>query len=209
LGAGTSPREFTAAYGSIPIDGVEIDNEIVNVGRKYFDMNERNLNVIVQDGRYFLRSTPQKYDIIGNDAYQQPYIPFHLTTTEFFNEIKEHLTPTGVAVLNVGRTTTDFRLVDALSQNMHTVFPNVYIIDSQRFTNSLVIATNSKTSLSNFTENAQLLTSPLLQQVAQSSLTSGNIREEHRSKVFFTDDMAPVEQLIDLIIFNTVQSGKE
>jgi predicted membrane-bound spermidine synthase len=207
LGAGTLARELTAVYGPIPIDGVEIDSEIIAMGRKYFNMNEPNLNVIVQDGRYFLRSTEQKYDIIGIDAYQQPYIPFQLTTTEFFKEIKEHLTPTGVAVINAGRTTTDFRLVDALAQNTHTVFPNVYIIDNQRFTNSLIIATNDKTQLSNFAQNAGQLTNPLLQEVTQASLDTGNIREERRAKVFFTDDLAPVEQLIDLIIFNATRRG--
>jgi spermidine synthase len=208
LGAGTLPREFTAAYGPMPIDGVEIDGEIVTMGRQHFAMNEPNLNVIVQDGRYFLRSTEQKYDIIGIDAYQQPYIPFQLTTTEFFNEVKEHLTPTGVTVINVGRTTTDFRLVDALAQNIRTVFPNVYIIDSQRFTNSLVVATNDKTQLSNFAQNAERLTNPLLREVALASLDTGNMREEIRAKAFFTDDKAPIEQLIDLIIFNAAQTGK-
>jgi spermidine synthase len=207
LGAGTLARELTAVYGPIPIDGVEIDSEIVAMGRKYFNMNEPNLNVVVQDGRYFLRSTGQKYDIIGIDAYQQPYIPFQLTTTEFFKEIKEHLTPTGVAVINVGRTTTDFRLVDALAQNIHTVYPNVYVVDNQRFTNSLVFATNDKTQLSNFAQNAGQLTNPLLQEVAQTGLSGGNMREEQQAKVFFTDDRAPVEQLIDLIIFNAAQAG--
>jgi predicted membrane-bound spermidine synthase len=209
LGAGTLAHELTAVYGPIPIDGVEIDSEIVAMGRKYFNMNEPNLNVIVQDGRYFLRSTEQKYDIIGIDAYQQPYIPFQLTTTEFFKEIKEHLTPTGVAIINVGRTTTDFRLVDALAQNIHTVYPSVYIIDNQRFSNSLVFATNDKTQLSNFAQNAGQLTNPLLQQVTLAGLSGGNIREEQQAKVFFTDDIAPVEQLIDLIIFNAAQTGKD
>src|SRR5438270_7864852 len=49
LGAGTAVREFTAAYGPVPIDGVEIDGTIVDLGRQYFHMNEKNLNVIVQD----------------------------------------------------------------------------------------------------------------------------------------------------------------
>src|SRR5262249_42096014 len=39
LGAGTVPRQFSAVYGPIPIDGVEIDGEIVNLARQYFDMN--------------------------------------------------------------------------------------------------------------------------------------------------------------------------
>ena len=206
LGAGTIPRELTAAYGPIPIDGVEIDGTIVDLGRQYFHMNEPNLNVIVQDGRYFLRTTSHKYDIIGIDAYQQPYVPFQLTTLEFFQEVRAHLTPTGVTVINAGRTSKDFRLVEALAQTMHGVFSNVYIIDTERFTNSIIIGTNAPTSLDNFRTNAAGLTNPLLQSVAQASITYGNIREERITNIYFTDDRAPVEQLIDQIIFDAVQN---
>lgn len=209
LGAGTIPRELNAAYGPLPIDGVEIDGEIVNLARQYFHMDEPNLNVVVQDGRYFLQNTPQKYDLIGIDAYQQPYVPFQLTTNEFFHLVRSHLTPTGVAVINAGRTNKDFRLVEALAQTMHSVFPNVYIIDSARFANSMVIGTNAPTKKANFEANVSRLTNPLLQTVASNSINYGNIREESRSKVFFTDDRAPVEQLIDTIIFNEVETGKK
>src|SRR5207237_2943112 len=34
--AGTAAREFTAAYGPLPVDGVEVDPEIVDVGNRYF-----------------------------------------------------------------------------------------------------------------------------------------------------------------------------
>ena len=206
LGAGTIPRELTAAYGPIPIDGVEIDGTIVDLGRQYFHMTEPNLNVIIQDGRYFLRTTSHKYDIIGIDAYQQPYVPFQLTTLEFFQEVRAHLTPTGVTVINAGRTSKDFRLVEALAQTMHGVFSNVYIIDTERFTNSIIIGTNAPTALDNFRANAAGLTNPLLQSVAQASLTYGNMREEHITNIYFTDDRAPVEQLIDQIIFDAVQN---
>src|SRR5437762_7153030 len=54
LGGGTAVREFTTAYGPIPIDGVEIDNTIVNMGRQYFHMNEPNMHVVLQVARYFL-----------------------------------------------------------------------------------------------------------------------------------------------------------
>src|SRR5215467_2874090 len=134
LGGGTAVREFTAAYGPIPIDGVEIDNTIVTMGREYFHMNEPNLHVVLQDGRYFLQTSSQKFDVVAIDAYQQPYVPFQLTTKEFFQEVRNHLTPTGVTVINAGRTSSDYRLVNALAETMHSVFPNVYIIDTALFT---------------------------------------------------------------------------
>ena len=209
LGAGTIPHEFTSVYGpSVSIDGVELDGDIVNMGRKYFDMTEPNLHVIVQDGRYFIQTTAQKYDIVGIDAYQQPYVPFQLTTSEFFHEVQNHLTPTGVAVINAGRTATDFRLVNALAQTMRTVFSNVYIIDTGRFDNSIIIGTNAHTALSNFQANASTITNVYLRSVMDDSINYGNIREEHTARVNFTDDRAPVEQLIDSIILNFAENSK-
>jgi spermidine synthase len=206
LGAGTAAREFTAAYGPLPIDGVEIDSTVVELGRQYFHMTEPNLHVIIQDGRYYLQTTSQKYDVIGVDTYQQPYVPFQFTTQEFFQTVRDHLTPTGVVALNAGRTSNDYRLVEALAQTMHSVFPNVYIIDTERFTNSLVIGTNAPTSLANFQVNANHLSNPLLQSVAQASIVYGKLREEHERTVYFTDDRAPVEQLIDQIILDAVEN---
>ncbi len=207
LGAGTIPREINAAYGPIPIDGVEIDGAIVDLGRQYFRMDEPNLHVFVQDGRYYLQTTSQKYDLIGIDAYQQPYVPFQLATLEFFQEVRAHLTPSGVAVIDAGRTNKDFRLVEALAQTMRGAFPNVYIIDTEGFMSSLIIGTNAPTSLDNFRINAARLTNPLLKSVARASIVSGNMREERTTNIYFTDDRAPVEQLIDQIIFDEVRQG--
>lgn len=210
LGAGTIPHEFTSVYGpSVSIDGVEIDGDIVNMGRKYFAMTEPNLHVTVQDGRYFMQTTTQKYDLVGIDAYQQPYVPFQLTTNEFFHEVQNHLTPTGVAVINAGRTSHDFRLVNALSQTMRSVFSNVYIIDTERFSNSIIIGTNAHTALDNFQANTSVMKNAPLQSVMHSSINYGNIREEHTGRANFTDDRAPVEQLIDSIILNVAESGKD
>ncbi len=209
LGAGTIPHEFSSIYGPIAIDGVEIDGEIVNLGRQYFGMQEPNLHVVVQDGRYFLQTTSQHYDVIGIDAYQQPYVPFQLTTKEFFQEVHTHLTPTGVTVINAGHTTNDYRLVEALAQTMHSVFSHVYIIDTQRFANSIIVGTNAPTSLDNFRINAVQLANSSLRSVTDASINYGNMREERQSNVYFTDDRAPVEQLIDQIILGAVQKGKE
>jgi hypothetical protein len=112
-------------------------------------------------------------------------------------------------VINAGRTCCDFRLVEALAQTMRAVFSNVYIIDTARFENSLVIGTNAQTSPGNFFANAAKLTNPLLKSIAGASIAYGHIREEKTSKVYFTDDRAPVEQLIDQIIFDAVQKGEK
>jgi spermidine synthase len=147
LAAGTAAKEYTTIFGPMHIDGVELDPEIVDVGRQFFAMNEPNLNVAVQDGRYFLAQSDRKYDIIIADAYRQPYIPFHLATKEFFDLAREHLNPGGVVVTNVGRTASDFRLVDVLASTMDKVFETVFILDVPGDSNSLVVGTEQATSL--------------------------------------------------------------
>src|SRR5690606_18117380 len=103
LAAGTAARQATTFYGEdIQIDGIEIDDKIVEVGYQYFGMDLPNLNVIVGDGRLGLDRSNKQYDIIAVDAYRPPYIPAHMTTIEFFEICAEHLTETGVLTLNVG-----------------------------------------------------------------------------------------------------------
>ncbi|HEY6072414.1 MAG TPA: fused MFS/spermidine synthase, partial [Anaerolineales bacterium] len=95
LAAGTAARQASAVYNGLPIDGFEIDPRIVEVGRKYFDMNMPNLNVHVEDGRLGLEQSPELYDIIAVDAYRPPYIPPQMTTREFFQICADRLTDKG------------------------------------------------------------------------------------------------------------------
>lgn len=203
LAGGTASKQITAGYGPVPIDGVELDPEIVRVGREYFDMKEPNLNVIINDGRYVLRTTDTEYDLIAVDAYQQPYIPFQLTTREFFQEVSDAMTDDGVAVMNVGRTATGFRLVDVIASTMKDVFPNVYLIDTERYANTMVIATKSPSDIGTFTQSVarQPAGSPI-RIVGQRALETGNVREVTEVATVFTDDHAPVERVVDQMIID-------
>ncbi len=203
LAAGTVPRQLSTIYGPIVIDGVEIDPAIADVGRRFFHMDEvPNLNVIIQDGRYFMRTTTQMYDLIGVDAYHQPYIPAQLTTVEFFQEAYDHLNERGVMLLNAGHTATDFRLLNALGTTMQQVFPSVYVIDipyqeGWAVVNSLLVGTKQPTHIDNFAANARAATNELLKEIAAGSL----VRVFAETGIVFTDDRAPVEYVTDQMIY--------
>lgn len=204
--AGTVAKQYTYFYGPIVIDGAEIDPEIIRVGREYFAMNEPNFNVTAQDGRYFLAHSPRRYDVIAIDAYRPPYIPFHLTTREFFRQVRDHLTDTGVVAVNVGRTPTDWRLVQVLASTLKTEFPSVYTIDlaqpDQDLINVLVVATRQPTRLENLAQNAVLLPDPLLKGLADFAVSRAS--EFTHPTVVFTDDKAPVEQVVHGLLLNFV-----
>jgi spermidine synthase len=211
LAAGTTSRELFAVFPRVKIDGVEIDPLIVEVGKRYFNMENPNLNVIVQDGRWALERSTEKYQVISIDAYRPPYIPWHMTTVEFFQSVRAHLTEDGVMVINIGRGPTDRRLVDALAATIRQVFPSIYISDISGSFNTLLFATVQKTSLENYLANYVHLmenpnTPPLLLEVLAATYEGLQPLPENESLVF-TDDHAPVEQITNSIVLNFLFSG--
>ena len=57
------------------------------------------------------------------DAYRQPYVPFYLTTREFFALCRKRLAPGGIVALNVSTVPGDTRLVDGIAGTLATEFP--------------------------------------------------------------------------------------
>ena len=203
LAGGTSARQFTAAYGAgVRITGVEIDPDILDVAKTYFHLDEPNVHPVVADARYWLDTQAGKYDVVVMDAYCQTYIPFHLSTREFFSEVRSHLRPGGVAVVNAGRTAKDYRLVDAIASTMAAVYPSVFLVDVPEFNNTLVYGATEPVTLADVEHNLSLVTEPVAHDVALSVLNEGRLRVSPYHGQVFTDDLAPVERLIDEIIFN-------
>jgi spermidine synthase len=206
LGGGTAARLYTASYPRARIDGVEIDPAVLSVARRYFDMREPRLSTYAEDARYFLLTHSGRYNVVAVDAFRQPYIPFQLTTREFFRLIRQHLSPSGVVAMNAGHTVNDYRLVNAIAHTMRTVFPSVFIMDVPGTINSVIVASNRPASLTSFRRHASAADGPT-GTVARRALTLGNLRPAPASGTVFTDDLAPVEQLIDQILLDYVDKG--
>jgi predicted membrane-bound spermidine synthase len=206
LATGTVSKLYTRAFGPIPIDGVELDPAIISVGQRYFAMDEPNLQAVAADGRAFLTALPQerRYDVIAVDAYRPPYIPFHLSTREFFQSAREHLSENGVVAVNAARVQDDDRLVDALAATMQTVFPSVFVVQEpdEGFTtgNSLVVGTAQPSSLADWRQNTEGLEQALLAEMARRAAPHVRELAYDVDAVVLTDDRAPVEQIIHSIV---------
>ena len=201
LAAGTIPKQFTRVFGPIPIDGIELDPAIVETGRRYFDLNEPNIQAHIGDGRNVLERLPGPYDVITVDAYKVPYIPWHLTTREFFGMVNERLSETGVLAINVGRVPNDRRLVDAVAATLATVFPTVHAIDVPGTLNTILVATRQPTTIGNLRANLAALPAaadPLLRDTL--ALAVANVVPVALDGPVMTDDRAPVETISDSIV---------
>jgi len=191
--AGTTSRAYEEFFPDTAVDGVEIDAELSEIGRRYFDMNNPRLRLHHEDARPWLRRTDERYDVISVDAYRQPYIPFYLATREFFELVRDRLAPGGVLIVNAGHPEDQDDLEKVLTASIGEAFPNV-VRDPIEPTNTLIVASESPLSAANLRERVGSLPVGLRATAAAAAARVGGPLRDGR---VYTDDKAPVEWLID------------
>ena len=190
---GTTARAYGRFFPDTRVDGVEIDPELSEIGRRYFDMNNPRLRVFDEDARPFLRRTKERYDVISVDAYRQPYIPFYLTTKEFFETVRDRLAPGGVVIVNAGHPEGQEQLEKVLTATMGSVFENV-VRDPIEPTNTLITAGREPLSKERLRAAIPSLPAGLRPTAAGAY---ARVEAPLRGGEVYTDDVSPVEWLID------------
>ena len=131
LGGGTLPRVLQRILPEAKIDAVEVDPAVVRVAYKYFDFAPLpTTRVFEEDGRVFVKRMGRRetrYDLVMLDAFDHEYIPEHLLTREFLQEIKGLLSERGVLAAN---TFASSRLYDFESATYYSVFGDFYGLKS-------------------------------------------------------------------------------
>ncbi|MDQ4071943.1 MAG: fused MFS/spermidine synthase, partial [Actinomycetota bacterium] len=143
--AGTTARAYERFFPHARVDGVELDPELSDVGRRFFDMSNPRLHLFHEDARPFLARIDARYDVISVDAYRQPYIPFYLTTVEFFRTAREKLRRGGVVIVNAGHPVGQDDLERVLTAGMRKVFRQV-VRDPIEPTNTLLVGSDTPLS---------------------------------------------------------------
>ncbi len=193
---GTVARGYGRYFPATRFDGVEIDARLSAIGRDWFGMTGRNLHTYAQDARPFLEAATRRYDVIGVDAYRQPYIPFYLATREFFALARDRLSPDGMIVVNVGHPASEDRLEQALTATARAAGLDVVRFPVQD-TNTLLVASRRPLDPRAIARRAGALP-PALRPLARRTAATG--RPGLRGGAVWTDDRAPVEWLVDTSI---------
>jgi spermidine synthase len=204
--AGTVARAYGHFFGATRIDAVEIDPKLTEVGRKLFDLRAPDLHTHAADARPWLRATDRRFDVIYVDAYRQPYIPFYLATKEFFRLAKQRLNPGGTVIVNVGHPEGSQRLEQVLTATMRSVFGHV-ARDPSEDVNTQVIAADvplSGRALAAASRGGALPRG--LDGLAETA--AARIAPGLRGGRVYTDDVAPVEWLVDASIVQVAAAGK-
>ncbi len=142
LGGGYIPAVFNMHLPAVRLDTIEIDPLVYNLAKKYFSLRETPMQTItLADGRQYLKKTERRYDQIWIDAFNTDYIPTHLTTKEFLQQVKSRLTGNGIVVQNVHN---DNKLFDAQVATFRSVFPQVFIFNGRHSGNSIIVASGNR-----------------------------------------------------------------
>jgi spermidine synthase len=98
LGAGIVPSWY-AAQG-ITTEVVDIDPKVAGLAQEYFGFG-KNIKVHVEDARYFLNRSTQRYDYVVLDVFNGDTTPGHVLSLEAMQLLKARMTPKGVLAINL------------------------------------------------------------------------------------------------------------
>jgi spermidine synthase len=198
---GTVARALGHYFPDTVVDAVEIDGDVSELGRRWFDMRGPNLHVHTADARPWLRRAAGGYDTILVDAYRQPYIPFYLATREFFELVADRLAPGGSVIVNVGHPEESDKLEKVLTATMREAFAHVARAPTED-TNTQLVASEVEPSA------ARLAGADLPAELREPARdTASTLAGGLDGGAVYTDDHAPVEWLIDSSILQVAADG--
>jgi len=135
-GAGSIPSIIYNELKLSPLmDAVEIDAKVVELGNKYFGLNEyERLNVIIDDATNFIKITDKKYDLILVDLFKGINVPEEFLTQPFFNQLKSLTNKGGDILINFVAYNHETKLqAKTIEEILNKVFLNkcnVYTLES-------------------------------------------------------------------------------
>ena len=151
------PKYVLSHYENARIDVAEIDSEVVRLAKKYFFLQEcidsydkmgERMDIHIEDGRKYVETTAQTYDVIYNDAFSGDTPPATLTTAQFISLVKNKLSPNGIYAINIidKSDTENAKWLKAECFTLSQYFKNIYIVQNHPLnerTNYVVFATDA------------------------------------------------------------------
>lgn len=128
-GGYTFPRYVRSTYTGGVVHVIEIDPAVTETAHEALGLpRNTTIRTYNQDARAFFNHLPAdtRYDFIFGDAFNDFSVPYHLTTREFAGQVRAHLVPNGLYLVNIidGRQGLFLR---AFVRTLQSVFPHVAV----------------------------------------------------------------------------------
>lgn len=202
IGAGAfgMPENVSRDFPEAAVDVVEIDPQVIAVGRKFFKLDEfPRVQAHAGDARRFLlQHDGKKWDLIFGDAYNGiRQIPPHLATQEFYQQIAAHLEPQGVFIMNLIAAVTGPKseLTAGMLATLRKAFPHieVFSVGYRRDETQNVILMCSRENLKPLIVDRYAAQGSWQERLLRTHVPAGTVP---RSDYVFTDDHNPVDAII-------------
>ncbi|MDX9907377.1 MAG: fused MFS/spermidine synthase [Bacteroidales bacterium] len=187
------PKYFLQRYPQATLDVVEIDPELTELARKYFNLrDDPRMRIFHEDARTFLNRSEYRYDVIFGDTYKSLYtLPWHLTTREAAQKSYDMLNDGGCVILNIissiGGESSLF--LQAETATYRDVFPHVYIFAADNPQNEDVLQGTLLVALKTSSKPGLTSSDPDM-----TAMLKNNVTHLIAAGVpLLTDDFAPVD----------------
>lgn len=200
-GAFTMPLRFRELFASAQVDVFELDPKVVEMGERFFGLDDAaNVTAITGDARRNLRTSDATYDFVFGDAYNGvSWIPFHLTTQEFYRLVAERLAPNGVYMCNVISSLDPKRgaFFYATMKTLKTVFDDVQVYGrAEGAANQNLIIVASRAPLPSPRAIDELAAAMGITEYARYLVPADRYEPHLDGALLLTDDYAPVEAML-------------
>lgn len=203
LGGGDVTRGIETCYPDVEMDVVEIDPAVVRIAQDYFFWKPSSkVKVYTMDGRTFVGmqvvNNAKPYDWVIIDAFDSDYVPFHLTTAEFFDILGMVMAADGVVSVNVW---INHKLFSYQARTINAIFGQLDAYFGKRSGNVVLVAQKGAMAPMNPGRAAEAMKSANLREgaavdlryIISCLLPKPNWVEEGD---ILTDTWAPVESLM-------------
>ena len=107
------------------IDAVEIDYEIIELAKTYFNLTSyTNLNIIIDDASKYIKTTKKSYDLIIVDIFNDNRMPDFLFEDNFWKLIYKKLNNNGLCLFNSMISLKD---IDAKNEQLKDTFKALFV----------------------------------------------------------------------------------
>lgn len=198
MAAGGSIQVTRAVTPGIEVDAVEIDPKVVDLAGEFFalPLHDPRLHVHVADARPWLVQQTRNWELVHVDLFQSgPWVPFYLTTVEFFELVRSRMSPDGLLMLNVLDRSEKRELLEAMGATLRQVFPSVEELPTEKG-NYLLFAFRQPHGLHETRAALRAAVAPEWAKTLAEN-AAGEMKEfvADDDAVIFTDDKAPVEAM--------------
>ncbi len=153
LGGGIVP---TKLYNrGFKVDVVEIDPSTLKIAENFFQFKKKDMNFFFEDARTFIKNCPRKYNLIIIDLFFADGVPEHLTTVEFYHDLRNCLNKNGIIVSNSVGDFSNSNTLNSVLFTFNKKFEDIYYFYDKSYVqqsplkvaNLYILATNNKDML--------------------------------------------------------------